>query len=135
MDLKERLLKECKSIAVVGLSPKPHRDSHEVARYLQEKGYRVIPVNPAIVEALGEKSYPDLLSVHEKIDLVDVFRRSDRVLPVVEEAVRMGARAVWMQDGIVNEEAAAVARAAGLEVVMDDCTMRVHKRLASEGRI
>ncbi len=108
-----------KTIAVVGLSPRPDRDSNVVAKYLQDQGFRIIPVNPLAEELLGEKSYPDLLSVPEKVDLVDIFRRSSEVMPVVEEAIKIGAAAVWMQDGVINEEAAALARQAGLIVVMD----------------
>ena len=135
MDLQEKLLKESKTIAVVGISPNPDRDSHEVAKYLQSVGYRVIPVNPTIEEVLGEKSYPDLRSIPESVDMVDVFRRPETVGPVVEEAISIGAKSIWFQDGVINEEAAARSREAGLEVVMDDCTMRVHRRLSSEGRL
>ena len=120
MELQEKLLKESKTIAVVGLSPNPDRDSHEVAKYLQSVGYRVIPVNPTIEEALGEKSFPDLRSIPERVDMVDVFRRPELVGPVVDEAINIGARSIWFQDGVINEEAAVRARAAGLEVVMDD---------------
>ena len=128
MDLVEEQLTESKTIAVVGLSPDPQRDSHRVARYLQSRGYRIIPVNPMAEEVLGEKSYPDLKSVPGSIDMVDIFRQPEHVLPVVEEAIQVGARYVWMQDGVVNEEAAELARAAGLPVVMDTCTMREHRR-------
>ena len=117
MDLVEEQLTESKTIAVVGLSLDPQRDSHRVARYLQSRGYRIIPVNPMAEEVLGEKSYPDLKSVPGSIDMVDIFRRPEHVLPVVEEAIQVGARYVWMQDGVVNEEAAELARAAGLPVV------------------
>lgn len=119
MDEIEEALARSRTIAVVGLSPRPDRPSHYVARYLQEQGYRIIPVNPTIDEVLGEKSYPDLKSVPVPIDMVDIFRRPDQVMPVVEEAIQVGARYIWMQDGVVNEEAAARARAAGLTVVMD----------------
>ena len=115
-------------IAVVGLSPDPRRDSHRVARYLQEQGYRIIPVNPMTDQVLGEVSYPDLKSVPEPIHMVDIFRRSAYVLPVVEEAIHVAARCIWMQDGVVNEEAADKALEAGLLVVMDNCTMREHRR-------
>ncbi len=127
MDLVEQQLTKSKTIAVVGLSPDSRRDSHRVARYLQSQGYRIIPVNPMAEEVLGEKSYPNLESVPEPIDMVDIFRRSEHVLPVVEEAVQVGARYIWMQDGVVNEEAAELARAAGLPVVMNTCTMREHR--------
>lgn len=120
MDVQERLLGESKTIAVVGLSPDPQRISHEVAKYLQEHGYRIIPVNPMANEILGEKSYPSLEAIPEPVDMVDVFRRSELVMPVVEEAVKIGAKSVWMQDGVINHEAEALAQKAGLTVVMDD---------------
>jgi predicted CoA-binding protein len=126
-ELIDRLLRESVVIAVVGLSPNPARDSHEVARYLQEAGYRVIPVNPNAEEVLGERSYPDLASVDVPIDLVDIFRRPEDVPPVVEAAIACGAKAIWMQLGIVNEEAAARAQAAGIPVVMDRCIMIEHR--------
>ena len=116
------------TIAVVGLSPSPERDSHRVAKYLQEQGYRVIPVNPMADEVLGEKSYPDLKSVPEPIDMVDIFRRSEHVLPVVEEAIEVGAKYIWMQDGVMHQEAAAKALEAGLLVVMNNCVLREHSR-------
>jgi len=133
-ELKRRMLTTARTIAVVGLSPRADRDSHQVARYLQSKGYRVIPVNPMVEEVLGEKSYPSLAAIPEPIDLVDIFRRSEEVTPIVEEAVAIHAKGVWMQDGVVNQAAAAVAEAAGIPVVMDDCTMRVHRRLARAGK-
>ncbi len=135
MDEIERILKECHTIAVVGLSPKADRPSYQVAAYLQAQGYRIIPVNPMVNEVLGEKSYPSLSAVPVPLDVVDVFRRPEEVPPVVEEAVRMRAKAVWMQEGIVYEEAAAKARAAGLLVVMDRCMLKEHERLKGEGRI
>ena len=116
----EEQLSQSRTIAVVGLSPNPQRDSHRVARYLKEQGYRVIPVNPMEDEVLGEKSYPDLPSVPEPIDMVDIFRRSELVPPVVDQAIQVGARYIWMQDGVVNQEAADKAEAAGLLVVMDN---------------
>ena len=115
----EQLLNS-RTVAVVGLSPRPERPSHFVARYLKEHGYRIIPVNPFITEVLAEKAYPDLVAVPVSVDMVDIFRRSEFVLPVVEHAIEIGARYVWMQDGVVNEEAADLARAAGLGVVMND---------------
>ncbi len=120
MDLVEEQLRNSRTIAVVGLSDNPQRDSHRVSQYLQSVGYRIIPVNPMIDEALGEKSYPDLKSVPEPIDMVDIFRRSELVPPVVDQAIEVGAKYIWMQDGVVNEEAAAKAEAAGIPVVMDD---------------
>ena len=127
-DLIDRILGESKTVAVVGLSPDPARDSHRVARYMQEAGYRIIPVNPMVNEVLGQKSYPDLKSVPEHIDVVDIFRRSEHVLPIVEEAIGSGSGYIWMQDGVINEEAAEKARHAGIPVVMDNCMMREHRR-------
>lgn len=123
------ILENSKTIAVVGLSPKPERDSHEVAHYLQQAGYTIIPVNPTADEILGEKVYPDLASIPGKIDIVDIFRRSEHVPPIVDEAIGVGARTVWMQLGVVNEDAAKKAADAGLDVVMDRCTLREHRRL------
>jgi uncharacterized protein len=122
----ERILATARTIAVVGLSPHPYRASHGVARYLQQAGYRIIPVNPNIESVLGEPAYPTLRDVPEPIDVVDVFRRSEYVGPIVDDAIAVKARAVWMQDGVVDEAAAARARGAGLDVVMDDCMMRRH---------
>jgi predicted CoA-binding protein len=122
----ERILERTRTIAVVGLSPNPMRPSHGVARYLQRAGYRVVPVNPASDQVLGERAYPSLRSVPDRIDLVDVFRRSEHVAAIVEDAIAIGARAVWLQDGVVDEAAARRARSAGLDLVMDDCIMRRH---------
>ena len=105
------------------------RPSHGVAAYMQRAGYRIIPVNPNETEVLGEKAYPRLEDVPEKIDIVDVFRRSQFVRGVVESAIRVGAKAVWMQEGVVDEQAAALARAAGLDVVMDRCILKDHRSL------
>jgi predicted CoA-binding protein len=120
MELVEEQLRNSKTIAVVGLSDNPERTSYRVARYLQSVGYRIIPVNPMIQESLGEKSYPDLKSVPEPIDMVDIFRRSELVPPVVDEAIEVGVKYIWMQDGVINEESRAKAEAAGIPVVMDD---------------
>ena len=120
MDLVEEQLLNSKTIAVVGLSDNPDRPSYGVTRYMQEQGYRIIPVNPMIEEVLGEKSYPDLKSVPVPIDMVDIFRRSELVAPVVDEAIEVGAKYIWMQDGVINEEAAAKAEAAGIPVLMND---------------
>jgi predicted CoA-binding protein len=120
MDVIDEQLSNSRTIAVVGLSLDPGRPSHYVARYLQQQGYRIVPVNPLIEEVLGETSYPDLKSVPVPIDMVDIFRRSEHVVPVVEQAIEVGAKYIWMQDGVVNVEAAALARAAGLSVVMDN---------------
>ncbi|MDT8306832.1 MAG: CoA-binding protein [Anaerolineae bacterium] len=127
----ERLLAETKTIAVVGLSSSPTRAGHYVPAYLQRAGYRIIPVNPSLDSALGQKAYPNLAAVPEPIDLVLLFRRSEDVPPHVQEAIAVGADAVWMQSGIVNEEAAAAARAAGLDVVMNRCMMVEHRRRAA----
>ena len=123
------LLGTAKTIAVVGLSGNPARDSYQVAAYLQENGYRVIPVNPGVVEVLGERAYASLLEVPDRVDIVDVFRRPEEAMPAVEQAVKIGVRAVWLQVGVVNQEAAAVASRAGLLVVMDRCIKREHRRL------
>ena len=120
MDLVDEQLQNSKTIAVVGLSGDPDRISFRVTRYMQEQGYRIIPVNPMIEEALGEKSYPDLKSVPEHIDMVNIFRRSELVPPVVDEAIEIGVRYIWMQDGVINPDSAAKAEAAGIPVIMDD---------------
>ena len=120
MDLVEEQLRNSKIIAVVGLSDNPARISYGVSRYMQEQGYRIITVNPMIEEALGEKSYPGLKSVPVPIDIVDVFRRSELVAPVVDEAIEVGVKYIWLQDGVVDEVAKAIAEAAGIPVVMDD---------------
>ena len=127
----EKILKTSRAIAVVGLSPQPDRDSYEVAHYLQQAGYRIIPVNPKADSILGEKAYPDLRSIPEKIDVVDIFRRPEHVPPIVDEAIEIGAKTIWMQLGVVNEEAARKASEAGLDVVMDKCMLREHRRLLS----
>jgi predicted CoA-binding protein len=123
-----------RNIAVVGLSDRPSRPSYGVARYLKEQGYRIIPVNPNITEVFGEKAYPDLTSVPDAIDLVDIFRRSSQVGPVVDEAITKGVQTIWMQLGIVDEAAAARARAAGITVIMNRCTVIEHRRLVGEQR-
>ena len=120
MDLVNEQLQNSKTIAVVGLSGDPDRISFRVTRYMQEQGYRIIPVNPMIEEVLGEKSYPDLKSVPEPIDMVNIFRRSELVAPVVDQAIEIGVKYIWMQDGVINPESAAKAEAAGIPVIMDD---------------
>ena len=120
MDLVDEQLQNSKTIAVVGLSGDPARISYRVTRYMQEQGYRIIPVNPMIEEVLGEKSYPDLKSVPVSIDMVNIFRRSELVAPVVEQAIEIGVKYIWMQDGVVNPEWAGKAEAAGIPVIMDD---------------
>ena len=123
------LLLRAKTIAVVGFSPKPHRASHNVARQMQRMGYRIIPVRPGIADGLGETAYPDLASVPDAIDIVDVFRASEKTTPVFEECLRLGLRTIWLQDGVVNEEAAVRARAAGMTVIMNRCVLRDYTRL------
>ena len=123
----DKLMEESKTIGVVGLSSRPNRSGYYVPAYLQEQGYRIIPVNPYLDEALGEQAYPDLLSVPEEIDLVLIFQRSENVPPIVDQAIAIGAKGVWMQLGIENETAAAKARAAGLDVVQDECMMVEHR--------
>ncbi len=125
----EEILKTCKTVAVVGLSPKMERASYGVAHYLKGCGFRIIPVNPTAQEVMGEKCYPSLTDVAEPVDVVDIFRRAEDVPSVVDEAIKIGAKAIWMQLGIVNEEAAEKARKAGLKVVMDKCIKVEHGRL------
>ena len=120
MDLVDEQLQNSKTIAVVGLSGDPDRISFRVTRYMQEQGYRIIPVNPMVEEVLGEKSYPDLKSVPERIDMVNIFRRSELVPPVVDQAIEIGVKYIWMQDGVINPDSAAKAEAAGIPVIMDD---------------
>lgn len=129
----DQLLRQTKVIAVVGLSANPARPSHIVASYLQEQGFRIVPVNPNYREILGEACYPSLRELPDglKIDVVDIFRRPEAVLPIVEEAIQIGARGVWMQEGIVHPMAAEKARQAGLWVVMDRCLMIEHSRHVS----
>ncbi|HEY0704289.1 MAG TPA: CoA-binding protein [Candidatus Acidoferrales bacterium] len=122
------ILKSSKTIAVVGLSGRKFRPSYGVAEYLQKAGYRIIPVNPQETEALGEKSYARLEDIPEKIDIVDIFRRSEFVPEIVDAAIKIGARAVWMQEGVIHSEAAEKARQAGLVVVMDHCILKEHAR-------
>ena len=124
-----RILKECRVIAVVGLSADWFRPSYFAAKYLQEHGYRVIPVNPRYPAVLGEKCYRSLREIPEPVDMVDVFRRSADVPPIAEDAIAIGARVLWQQLGVRNEEAAERARAAGLEAVLDRCVKIEHGRL------
>jgi uncharacterized protein len=124
------LLSATKTIAVVGLSSKRYRASFGVSQYMQRAGYRIIPVNPNEKEVLGERAYASLEEIPRdiKIDMVDIFRRSEEVAPVVESAIRIGARSIWMQEGVIDETAAARAREAGLDVVMDLCILKEHQR-------
>ncbi|MGB9074840.1 MAG: CoA-binding protein [Terriglobales bacterium] len=121
------LLSRARTIAVVGLSDSPLRPSHGVAAYMQSQGYSIIPVNPQITEALGEKSYPSLLEVPGKIDLVDVFRRPEYVDEIVEQAIQLKIPAIWLQEDVINERAAQKARTAGMFVVMDRCILKEHR--------
>ena len=129
MSVEADILRKYRTVAVVGLSSNPERPSHGVARYLQELGYRIIPVNPRESEVLGEKSYPDLCSIPEPVEVVDIFRQSRDVPRVVAEAIYIGAKAIWMQEGIMHEAAARRAQEAGLVVVMDRCMRTEHRRL------
>jgi len=130
-DAIRSLLESVKTIAVVGYSPKPSRPSHAIAAQLQRFGYRVIPVRPGIAEGLGEKAYPNLSAVPDAIDLVDVFRSPPELPAIVDECLRLGLKAIWMQEGAANEEAAERAAAGGMQVVMDRCIWRDYKRLMS----
>jgi uncharacterized protein len=127
------ILRRYCTIAVVGLSNDPRRDSNSVSQYMQAAGYRVIPVNPEETEVLGEKAYPDLASVPEPVEIVDIFRRPEYIPAIVDQAIAIGAKVIWMQQGIVNEAAAATARAAGLEVVMNSCIRTVRQRMEMDG--
>jgi uncharacterized protein len=129
------ILLSTKTIASVGLSSNTEKESYWIVSYLKDQGYHVIPVNPTATEILGEKAYPNLESVPEKIDVVQVFRKSEDVPPVVEDAIKVGAKVVWMQEGIVNEAAAQRAQEAGLQVVMDACMRATHRRLIGERRV
>ena len=131
VDLNEikNILKSYRNIAVVGLSPKPSRPSHQVAEYLLEAGYNIIPVNPGQSEILGRTCYPSLTAIPELVDIVDIFRRPADIPPIVAEAVKIGAKVIWMQQGIVSQEAADLARQAGLAVVMDRCMKIDHADL------
>jgi predicted CoA-binding protein len=126
-ELIDRVLRETKSIAVVGLSDKPHRDSYRVARYLQQVGYRIVPVNPRCSEILGERCYPELAAIPFAVDLVDVFRRGEDTPPVTRAAVAAGAKALWLQLGIRSDESARIAASAGLPLVMDRCLLVEHR--------
>jgi predicted CoA-binding protein len=129
MSIVAEILGNYSTVAMVGLSAHPEKSSHIVAVYLKEKGYRIIPVNPDEKTVLGETSYPDLSSIPEKIDIVDIFHRSEDVPPIVREAIKIGAKAVWTQEGVINEAAAAEAGKAGLKVVMDKCMRKEHLNL------
>jgi predicted CoA-binding protein len=127
-EMKE-ILQSIKTIASFGLSSNMEKESYWIVSYLKEQGYKIIPVNPTATEILGEKVYPDLESIPDKVDVVQVFRKSEDVPPVVESAIKIGAKVVWMQEGISNESAAQMAREAGLKVVMNACMRATHRRL------
>jgi uncharacterized protein len=127
MDEVVQKILNMKTIAVVGCSPKPERASHYVAEYMRNAGYKIIPVNPGFPEILGEKCYPNLSAIPEKVDVVNLFRKSEEVYPFVQDAIKIGAKAIWMQDGVEHEGAAAKAKEAGLLVVQNDCLMRQHR--------
>lgn len=127
--LLHRVLAQCRSIAVVGLSAQPHRPSHGVALYMRAQGYRIIPVNPAYTEVLGQRCYASLAEVPEPVHMVNVFRRTEEVLPVAHQAIAIGARCFWQQLGVVNEAADQLVRQAGLDAVMDRCVKIEHARL------
>lgn len=129
---EEDILKKYRIVAIVGASSNRDRPSYEVASYLIEQGYTVIPVNPTVKEVLGKTSYASLSAIPQKVDVVDIFRKSEDVIPVVEEAIKIGAKAIWMQEGIINEAAATKARAAGMLVVMDKCMQKEHLELAKK---
>jgi predicted CoA-binding protein len=128
-----RLLREVRSIAVVGLSPQPNRPSFRVAQALQGFGYRIIPVRPLMEEVLGETAYPDLESLPERPDIVEVFRAAEHVPAIVESCIRLGIKRLWLQDGVVHEEAALRAQQAGIMVIMDRCMFRDHTQLCNDG--
>ena len=134
MTLEEKILREYRTVAIVGASSDPERPSFRVVRYLSKHGYHVIPVNPNEREILGMTCYPNLSSIPEKVEVVDIFRKSEEVMPIVDEAIKIGAKVVWMQEGVVNEEAAAKAGEAGLLVVMDKCMRKQHLLLARSKR-
>jgi len=124
------ILRKYRTIAVVGLSNNPLRPSHGVSEYMKSQGYKIIPVNPGHGQILGEKSYRTLEDIPEPVEIVNIFRRSEMIPPVVDSAIAIGAKVVWMQEGIQNHEAAEKARAAGLEVVMNTCILKAHRRMS-----
>ncbi len=130
--IEQQILQQYRTVAIIGLSPDPERDSNRVGRYLSVHGYTIIPVNPTVTEILDRKSYPNLLSIPQPVDIVDIFRASDKVIPIVEEAIKIKAKVIWMQEGIINEDAACMARAAGLLVVMDRCMRKMHANFFHE---
>ena len=125
----ENLLRNAKTIAVVGLSSRRSRPSYGVSEYMQSKGYRIIPVNPNETEILGERAFATLEEIPEHVDIVDIFRRAECVPEIVDAAIRIGANGIWMQEGVIHDEAAGKAKAAGLEVVMDRCILKEHRKM------
>lgn len=132
MSTATEILQSCYTIAIVGLSADETRPSYRVGKYLQEQGYKVIPVNPKETRILGCTCYPDLKTIPEKVDVVDIFRRSEDVPPIVDQAIQIRAEAVWMQEGIKNEEAAQKARLAGMKVVQDRCMLKEHQKINNQ---
>ena len=128
-DLIEKILTGSKTVAVVGISNRPERPSHRVAKYLQEQGYRIIPVNPRLDEVLGEKCYANLAEINVNVDVVDIFRKPEDIHPIVDSAISIGAKTIWMQEGITNDEASDKAKSAGLMVVMNRCMLKEHSKL------
>ena len=135
MGIEAEILESSRVVAIVGLSADPERPSHRVASYLKQHGYRIIPVNPTLKEVLLETSFPSLAGISEPVDVVDIFRRSEDVMPIVEEAIKIGAKVVWMQEGIINREAAAKAEKAGLKVVMDKCMRKELMKIKEESSV
>jgi predicted CoA-binding protein len=127
LNTEQEILTNCKTVAIVGISADEQRPSHIIGKYLMKQGYRVIPVNPRETRILGETCYPDLKAVPERVDVVNIFRRSEDIQPIVDQAIDIGAGAIWMQEGIKNEQAANKARQAGLKVVQDRCIMKEHR--------
>ena len=135
MSTEKEILSSSRVVAVVGLSVKPDKPSYRVASYLKENGYKVIPVNLEAEEILGEACYSRLSSIPETVDVVDIFRRAEDVPAIVEEAIKIGARAIWMQEGVINEQAVTRAKEAGLLVVMDKCMLKEHRKLKGKGSL
>ncbi|MFC2044733.1 CoA-binding protein [Chloroflexota bacterium] len=130
MSIEGDILKNSRIVAVVGLSGNPDRPSYRVASYLKENGYTIIPVNPSERMILEARCYPSLKSIHGQVEIVDIFRKSEDVLPIVIDSIEIGANTIWMQEGVINEEAANRAKEAGLKVVMDKCMLKEHQKLA-----
>jgi predicted CoA-binding protein len=131
MLIEDKILTEYRTVAVVGASSNPDRPSYRVLKYLSEHGFKVIPINPNSAEVLGMQCYPDLTTIPIQVEVVDIFRSPSDLMPTVDEAIKIGAKAVWMQEGIINEEAASKARQAGLMIVMDKCMKKEHLRLCN----